>query len=90
MTGIQPAALLADDLMFEAARDEAEKIDNLRALSIEIAHANMRIAAIAIGMKDNDVPKQISIQRGPGTGAKPVAKVSPLAMAHMLSPQAGV
>ena len=85
MTGIQPDALLADDLLFDAACDEAEKIDNLRALSVEIAHAQMRIAAVAIGMKDRDLPKQVAIKRGPGNGAQPIRRIGALEFARGFS-----
>lgn len=74
MTGIQPAALLADQHLYAAAVEQAEHAEwsmlhELLALNVEVADRAIRQAMANAGMKQGDIPKPFKIRR-PGAAVE--------------------
>jgi len=89
MTHIAPGALLDDDLLLAAARDEAEALQwttlhELIALNTEIAHAALRQSMAAAGAKDRDIPKPLRIPRPDDASSGRIPRMTPLQMAAAL------
>jgi hypothetical protein len=82
MTKIQPDALLADEALYEAARDEATAAEwtalhELLATQAEITHALLRVVLGGLGAKSNDVPPPLRIPR-PGDEKQAPRRMRPL------------
>ena len=89
MTHIAPSALLNDDLLLAAAREQAEALEwtplhELVALNAEIAHAALRMSMAAAGVKDRDIPDPLRIPRPDDESSGRVPRMTPLQMAEML------
>ena len=89
MTHIAPSALLSDDLLLVAARDEAEALQwttlhELLALNTEIAHATLRQSMAAAGAKQSDLPKPLRIPRPDDESSGRIPRMTPLQMAAAL------
>lgn len=71
MTGIQPAALLDDPLVYQAAVEQAEAarwtdLHELLALNVEMTHLAMCQAMANAGAKRNQIPDPLRIPRPKG------------------------
>jgi hypothetical protein len=89
MTGISPHDLLADEDLFVAAVEEAERAEwstlhRLLARHLEVSHTLLRVVMGAVGYEKADIPDPVRIDDPDSEPAKAdVAVVSPGEAAKM-------